>query len=251
MSSHDSTLQSPTWTPADAVEGKAQYVQQMFDRIASTYDLLNDCISFGMHRQWKNTACKRLNLAHGNRVLDVCTGTGDLLGRLARQVGPSGEVVGLDFSAEMLEVARKRYPQSSALSLVQGDAMALPFEDNTFDGAIVAFGLRNVADIEKTVREMARVVKPGGWVVNLDTNPNPVFPGFKFYFSTIMPLIGQALSMDKKAYHYLSESTWHFLSPKQLGQVFETAGLTQVRVESLSLGAVSIQLGQVAAENAG
>jgi demethylmenaquinone methyltransferase/2-methoxy-6-polyprenyl-1,4-benzoquinol methylase len=105
--------------------------------------------------------------------------------------------------------------------------------------------MRNVSDIQQTVNEMARVVKPGGWVVNLDTNPKPAMPGFKLYFSMLMPMIGQLFSMDKKAYQYLSESTWHFLTPAELGEIFIQAGLKQVEVLPLSMGAVSIQRGQV------
>ena len=234
-----------TWAPQEATEGKAVYVQSMFNRIAGTYDLLNDCISFGMHRLWKNRACNLLALQPGQTVLDVCTGTGDLLPRLAKRVGKQGRVIGLDFSEEMLEVGQKRFPELSNTHWQQGDAMALPFEANSFDGAIVSFGLRNVSDIQKTVNEMARVVKPGGWVVNLDTNPKPALPGFKLYFSLLMPLIGQLFSMDKKAYQYLSESTWHFLSPEELGDIFKNAGLNPVQVLPLSMGAVSIQAGQV------
>jgi demethylmenaquinone methyltransferase / 2-methoxy-6-polyprenyl-1,4-benzoquinol methylase len=234
-----------SWSPQEATEGKAVYVQSMFNRIAGTYDLLNDCISFGMHRLWKNKACDLLQLQPGHQVLDVCTGTGDLLPRLAQRVANQGQVIGLDFSEEMLEVGRKRFTDLSNIQWQQGDAMALPFEDNTFDGAIVSFGLRNVSDIQKTVNEMARVVKPGGWVVNLDTNPKPAMPGFKLYFSMLMPMIGQLFSMDKKAYQYLSESTWHFLTPEELGAIFQQAGLTHVQVLPLSMGAVSIQRGQV------
>lgn len=223
---------------------RSQYVQEMFNRIAPTYDFLNDCISMGMHRMWKNRACDALRLKPGDRVLDICTGTGDLANLLLKYVGPSGQVTGLDFSEEMLAVARQRFSKPANLDFVQGDALNLPFEDNRFDGAIVSFGLRNVADIGLAIEEMARVVKPGGWVVNLDTAPNPSLPGYWFYFSTVMPIIGRLFSMDAKAYKYLSESTRNFLTPDQLKALFAEKGLQPVLMTPLAFGSVSIQAGQ-------
>lgn len=231
-------------TTQDPTDSKAAQVRQMFNRIAPTYDLLNDCISFGMHRQWKLNACRELKLKPGHRVLDVCTGTGDLVSILSKEVTAHGEVVGLDFSEEMLAVARTRFAHLNNVRFQQGDALALPFEDNSFEGAIVSFGLRNVADIQQAVREMARVVRPGGWVVNLDTCPDPKLPGYWFYFSTVMPLIGRMLSMDPTAYKYLSTSTKDFMTPQELESVFRTAGLKEVKASSLAFGSVSRQSGQ-------
>lgn len=224
-----------------------QAIESMFDRIAGTYDMLNDCISFGMHRGWKKKACERLQLNPGNHVLDVCTGTGDLIQYLLKIVGPSGRVTGLDFSMEMLYRAEERYrehPGEKQITLQQGDALALPYADNTFDGAVISFGLRNVVDIPKAIAEMTRVIKPGGWVVNLDTCPVPKLPGFKLYFNNIMPLIGRAFSLDPEAYAYLSKSTEGFLRPDQLKTVFESVSLQHVRVEQLAFGAASLQAGQ-------
>lgn len=229
---------------SDKHQQKAGQVARMFDRIAGTYDLLNDCISLGLHRGWKKQACTLLQLTPGSRVLDVCTGTGDLAGRLSRIVGPGGQVDGLDFSEEMLAVARTRFADLSNTCFTQGDATALPYEDNAFDGAIISFGLRNVVDIPRTLSEMARVVRPGGWVVNLDTCPEPKLPGYWLYFKYVMPMAGRLLSMDPGAYSYLSESTQHFLTPAELKQAFETAGLANVRVKTLAFDSVSIQAGQ-------
>ena len=215
----------------------------MFNRIAPTYDLLNDCISFGMHRGWKRRACDALSLKPGNSVLDVCTGTGDLINPLLERVGSSGKVTGLDFSGEMLAVAQKRFAEAP-VTLVRGDALALPFADNEFDGAIISFGLRNVSDIPKALSEMVRVVKPGGWVVNLDTNPKPALPGYWLYFSWIMPRIGQFISRDASAYEYLCQSTQRFLTPDELVTRFEALGLKQVSKNAQSLGAVAMQRGQ-------
>lgn len=238
-------LSSVVPQPEAGIENKSEQVQSMFDRIAKRYDVLNDCISFGMHRGWKKTACKQLHLNAGDSVLDVCSGTGDLIGYLNQHVGNTGHITALDFSADMLAVAKERFADLSNLKVVQGDALALPFENNTFDSAIVSFGLRNVVDIQQAINEMSRVVKPGGWVVNLDTCPEVKLPGFWLYFSTIMPIMGKLLALDKKAYSYLSKSTKHFLTPEQLGQCFTNAGLQNVTLTPLSFHSVSIQAGQI------
>ncbi len=223
---------------------KAAQVRQMFDRIAGTYDLLNDCISMGFHRHWKRQAVGLLQLSPGSHVLDVCTGTGDLVGYLLPQVGSQGRVTGLDFSENMLALARQRHARQPNVAFMQGDAMALPFEDNRFDGAIISFGLRNVVDIPRALAEMHRVIRPGGWMVNLDTAPTPKLPGMRFYFNRVMPLIGGLLANDQQAYTYLSQSTRHFLSPDELARAFEGVGCRPVVSRTLMLGSVSLQAGQ-------
>ncbi len=230
----------------DADTAKADQVRQMFDRIAGTYDTLNDCISMGFHKGWKRLACRKLQLKPGCRVLDVCTGTGDLIDYLLPLVGFNGQVDGLDFSENMLAVAQQRFVGQHNVVLAQGDALALPYEDNAFDGAIISFGLRNVTDIPKALSEMHRVIKPGGWMVNLDTCPTPKLPGMRLYFEKIMPLIGGALAQDAQAYQYLSQSTRHFLTPAQLKTAFKEVGCTQVTSQTLMLGSVSLQVGQKA-----
>lgn len=215
----------------------------MFDRIAGTYDRLNDWISLGFHKSWKRLACQKLRLQPGGRVLDVCTGTGDLISYLLPHI-EGGRVDGLDFSEKMLALARERFKEFPQVQLTQGDALALPFDDNTFDGAIISFGLRNVVDIPKALAEMHRVIRPGGWMVNLDTSPQPLLPGMKLYFSKIMPLIGGLLAQDQQAYQYLSTSTDSFLTPAQLKTAFEAIGCQNVSSQTLMLGSVSLQAGQ-------
>jgi demethylmenaquinone methyltransferase/2-methoxy-6-polyprenyl-1,4-benzoquinol methylase len=238
------TLSTVLPDPAGMETEKATQVRQMFNRIAGTYDTLNDCISLGFHKQWKRAACRELNLPQGGSVLDLCTGTGDLVGYLQPLVGHQGQIEGLDFSENMLAIARQRYHGQSNVNFTQGDALALPYPDNTFDGAIISFGLRNVTNIPKALAEMHRVIKPGGWMVNLDTCPTPAIPGMNFYFSRIMPLIGGTLAKDPQAYQYLSESTRHFLTPAQLKAAFEAAGCIKVSSQTLMLGSVSLQAGQ-------
>ena len=235
-------MTSTSFTP----ETKGAFVQALFDRIAGRYDLLNDVISFGLHRLWKRQAVRSLQLKPGQTALDVCTGTGHLLGYLSKAVGPSGSVSGLDFSPEMLSVARSRYHSTSNISLTQGDAEHLPYEDAQFDGAVVAFGLRNVTDIDQALHEMKRVVKPGSWVVNLDTNPKPKIPGFWLYFKYIMPIFGKLLSGDKAAYDYLQGSTEQFDSPEQLAQRFERLGFINVEARLIHFGSAALVMGQKA-----
>lgn len=238
------SLSSVLPNPEQGEASKAAQVQDMFNRIAGTYDSLNTCISMGFHKQWKKVACQKLQLPIGGRVLDICTGTGDLIDYLLPLVGPQGQVEGLDFSEKMLAVARERFAQQPNVTLVQGDALALPYPDHYFDGAIISFGLRNVVSIPQALAEMQRVIKPGGRMVNLDTCPTPKLPGMSFYFSKIMPLIGGMLAKDPQAYQYLSESTRHFLTPQQLKAAFEQAGCVQVSAQTLMLGSVSLQVGQ-------
>jgi demethylmenaquinone methyltransferase/2-methoxy-6-polyprenyl-1,4-benzoquinol methylase len=239
-----SSLSSVLPDPQHLETGKAAQVQEMFNRIAGTYDNLNTCISLGFHKRWKKHACRKLHLPLGGSVLDVCTGTGDLIEDLLPCVGSQGSVEGLDFSENMLAVAQERFSGQPNVRLTQGDALALPYDNDTFDGVIISFGLRNVTDIPRALAEMFRVLKPGGWMVNLDTAPTPTLPGMNFYFSKIMPLIGGLLAKDAQAYQYLSTSTRHFLTPSQLKAAFEETGCQQVSSQTLMLGSVSLQAGQ-------
>lgn len=246
-----------------STEEKADYVQQQFDRIARKYDLANDVISIGMHRLWKNRAITELLTNETGRYLDVCCGTGDLALTLARQKNFRGTVTGIDFSSQMLNVARARYRQEqgnsasggrregtelAAVEWLQGDALQLPFADNSFDGAIISFGLRNLTDFQRGLNEMSRVVKPGGKVVNLDLGqPDmPVFtPLFLFFFQNVVPVIGEILQGDKAAYTYLPESRKTYPAPCVLTEMFGTAGMTDIRWIPLACGSVALHAGTV------
>jgi demethylmenaquinone methyltransferase/2-methoxy-6-polyprenyl-1,4-benzoquinol methylase len=238
-----------------ATEEKAQYVLSQFDRIARGYDLANDCISMGMHRLWKAKAVKLLLSGQsGGHYLDICCGTGDLALSLAERL-KSGQVTGLDFSGNMLEVAkyreaRHRAQNKSAVQLdwVKGDALNLPFQPALFDGAIVSFGLRNVSDYQKAIDEMARVVRPGGKVINLDLGkPEGLLfpPLFSFYFSHVVPLIGQVLQNDRAAYTYLPESKRNYPDPEGISELFVRAGLLNVQHIKLASGSVALTCGTV------
>jgi len=240
-------------------EEKAEYVLRQFDRIAQRYDLTNDAISMGMHHIWKRRAVSELLLRQDGSYLDVCCGTGDLTLRIAQNLSERGKVFGLDFSPKMLAVAHQRATKHAAearsdVKFQEGDALHLPFANDTFDGAIVSFGLRNVTDYQRAINEMARVVKPGGKVINLDLGKSqvPLFCQlFAFYFRQIVPLIGQALQSDKQAYTYLPVSNSAYPNPQGITQIFETAALSDVKHISLALGSVALHVGTVAKPSSG
>ena len=165
-----------------------------------------------------------------------------------KTVGTTGKVTGLDFSEAMLHVAHQRYATAlqqniPTLTLIQGDAMALPFADNTFHAGIVSFGLRNVTTIETAVAELVRVVKPGGVILNLDTCPQVLLPGFDLYFSHIMPFFGKLLAGNQSAYQYLQASSKNFLTPESLQDIFQHCGLKTVKVKRTGFGSVAMVYG--------
>jgi demethylmenaquinone methyltransferase / 2-methoxy-6-polyprenyl-1,4-benzoquinol methylase len=237
-------------------EEKADYVEKQFDRIAQGYDRANDAISFGMHRFWKEHAIKALNPKPGGRYLDVCCGTGDLALRIAEKAGPQSEVVGLDFSTNMLDVARHRIrhqnpdqiAQLAKVEWVRGDALHLPFADRSFDGAIISFGLRNLTNLPAGIAEMARVVKHGGRVVNLDLgHPSGLVfaPLFYFFFRHIVPIMGQLLQNDRTAYTYLPSSLETYPKPDGITEIFKAAKLQDITYEPLAFGSVAMHKGTV------
>jgi demethylmenaquinone methyltransferase/2-methoxy-6-polyprenyl-1,4-benzoquinol methylase len=238
---------------------KAEYVQRQFDRIARGYDLTNDAISLGMHRWWKKRAVDELLIKSDGCYLDVCCGTGDLVIAIARRLCAGGVVTGVDFSRNMLEVASRRALKAkkqqhlpAGIKLVEGDAQQLPFPEDSFDGAVMSFGLRNLTDLLAGLKEMARVVRPGGPVVNLDLgHPTaPVFtPLFSFYFRRIVPIIGGCLQRDRQAYTYLPESTRTYPRPAELSELFRQAGLIDVRHVELAVGSVALHVGTVAPDH--
>jgi len=242
-------------------EEKSDYVLKQFDRIAKRYDLTNDVISLGMHRFWKDVAVDELvkhNLTKEGpcNFLDVCTGTGDLALIIAKKLRSGDKVIGADFSPEMLKVANQRASRAqrkgvtkAMIGFKQADAQILPFDDNSFDGAIVSFGLRNLTDLQKGINEMARVVKPGGKVLNLDLghSDTPIFSQlFTFYFGSIVPIIGHVLQSDRKAYTYLPESLKTYPTPDKIAKMFANAGLTNIKWRKLALGTVALHVGEKA-----
>jgi demethylmenaquinone methyltransferase/2-methoxy-6-polyprenyl-1,4-benzoquinol methylase len=220
----------------------------MFDRIAGRYDAMNSVMSAGLHHRWRARAVDMAQVGPGASALDVCCGTGDLALELRRRIGLAGRVVGLDFSAPMLELAeRKSAASGAAVEWVQGNALELPFADRTFGAATVGFGVRNVADLPRAIGEMARVVRPGGRVAILEIT-TPQRPPLKWFFSVwfdrIVPLLG-AVAGDREAYTYLPSSVRRFPPADELAQLMDSAGLRDVRYVVLAGGIVAIHSGAV------
>ena len=216
----------------------------MFDRIAGRYDLVNTVLSGGTDGGWRQRAAVATGLERAGSALDVACGSGKLAARLARIAGPEGRVVGLDFSPEMLEVARREHP---GVEFLEGDALKLPFDDRSFDASTMAFGLRNLADPVRGLREMHRVVKPGGRSVVLEfVRPpqNTVGAAYRIYLRTILPAIGGAISGQPAAYRYLSDTVDSYRTPDELRAMARAAGWSDVSYRGLALGTVGILSGR-------
>jgi demethylmenaquinone methyltransferase/2-methoxy-6-polyprenyl-1,4-benzoquinol methylase len=214
----------------------------MFDRIASFYDVMNSVMTAGLHHRWRARAADLAAVGPGSRALDVATGTGDLAVELARRVGPDGEVVGSDFSEEMLALARRKAP---ALHFEWGNALELPYPDGRFDAATVGFGARNFSDLDRGLSEMARVVRPGGRVVVLEiTTPQrpPLSTFFRVWFDRIVPLLGR-LTGESLAYSYLPSSVRRFPAPEGLAAAMARAGLRDIRWILTAGGIIAIHVG--------
>jgi demethylmenaquinone methyltransferase/2-methoxy-6-polyprenyl-1,4-benzoquinol methylase len=224
-------------------------VRQMFSAIATRYDVTNEVMSFGVHRLWRRAAVRYSGAKEGDRVLDCATGTGDLALAFKRKVGASGQVVGTDFCPEMLQSAPAKASEAGLVVDFQvADALALPFPDASFDVASISFGIRNVDDPVKCLREMARVVRPGGRVVVLEFGQPRGFFGalFRFYAKTIMPAIGGLLSGNRAAYEYLPRTAAAFPSGEQFVALMEQAGVFQTRVaHPLTFGTSYVYVGTV------
>jgi demethylmenaquinone methyltransferase/2-methoxy-6-polyprenyl-1,4-benzoquinol methylase len=219
-------------------------VRAMFDRIAGPYDLMNSVMTAGLHHRWRERAADLARLSPGGRALDVATGTGDLAVELARRVGPGGEVVGSDFSEGMLAVARQKAPE---LRWEWGNALELPYEDDSFDAATVGFCARNFSDLERGLAEMARVVRPGGRVVVLEiTTPTrpPLSTFFSLWFDRVVPVLGK-LAAEPEAYTYLPSSVKRFPGPEALAARLHAVGLRDVRWILTAGGIIALHSGTV------
>jgi demethylmenaquinone methyltransferase / 2-methoxy-6-polyprenyl-1,4-benzoquinol methylase len=215
----------------------AEGVRAMFDRIAPVYDLMNRVMTAGLDGRWRRLTAEAV-VRRGDRVLDACCGTGDLA--LADERA-GGRVVGLDFSERMLDRARRK---SAAIEWVRGDLLELPFEDASFDAATVGFGVRNVADLERSLCELRRVLRPGGRLGILEiTEPRgPLRLFYRLWFDAIVPLLGKVLR-GGSAYTYLPASVRRFPGPDELAALLERAGFGEVRVRLLAGGIVALHTG--------
>jgi len=214
---------------------------EMFTAIARRYDLLNHVLSLNVDRSWRRALVDMAQVADGDDVLDVATGTADVAIEFAGRSG-ARKVVGLDRSAGMLEVAGEKLRRrglEERIEVVEGDALRMPFEDRSFDAVTIAFGLRNLADYGAGVREMTRVLKPGGRLLVLEFFP-PTGAAFlrlyKLYLKTVLPIVGRAVSGSAEAYHYLSSSIRGFATHDELRGFFQAAGLERTRARRLTGG---------------
>jgi demethylmenaquinone methyltransferase / 2-methoxy-6-polyprenyl-1,4-benzoquinol methylase len=219
-------------------------IQAMFDDIAGSYDLLNSLMTAGLHHRWRELTVLLSQVGPGDSALDVCCGTGDLAFALRRAVGERGCVVGLDFSREMLDMAREKCGLNQLwVDFIQGDALDLPFASGTFDACTVGFGIRNVPDVARAFAEMRRVCRKGARVVCLEIT-RPSIIGFKqFYrlwFDHAVPILGRLTARDRFAYSYLPASVRRFPDPERLLEIMRSVGLVNPRVEILAGGIIAL-----------
>jgi demethylmenaquinone methyltransferase / 2-methoxy-6-polyprenyl-1,4-benzoquinol methylase len=221
----------------------AEQVRGMFDRVAGVYDLMNSAMTAGLHHEWRQRAVERARVGSGSDALDVCCGTGDLALELRRAIGPDGRVVGCDFSEPMLALARRKSgDEGLPVEFGWADALELPYGDAGFDAVTIGFGARNLADLDRGIAEMARVLRPGGRLVILEiTRPQrqPLAGFYNLWFDKLVPVLG-SLAGDADAYSYLPDSVRTFPEPEALAGKLDAAGLTEIRWLLLAGGIIAI-----------
>lgn len=215
----------------------------MFDRIAGVYDLMNSAMTAGLHHEWRERAVDRAQVGPGSDALDLCTGTGDLALALRRRIGADGRVVGSDFSEAMLELARRKSGEEGLpVEFGWADALELPYGDESFDAVTIGFGARNLADLERGLSEMARVLRSGGHLVILEiTRPQrePLASFYSLWFDKLVPVIG-SVAGDSQAYSYLPDSVRSFPDPQRLAEMIDAAGFAEIRWLLLAGGIIAI-----------
>jgi demethylmenaquinone methyltransferase/2-methoxy-6-polyprenyl-1,4-benzoquinol methylase len=224
----------------------AEQVRGMFDRISGVYDLMNSAMTAGLHHEWRQRAVDRAQVAAGSDALDVCCGTGDLSLELRRRIGPDGRVVGCDFSEPMLELARRKSgDEGLPVEFGWADALELPYGDGSFDAVTIGFGARNLADLDRGIAEMTRVLRPGGRLVILEIcrpHRQPLAGFYSFWFDRLVPVLGN-LAGDPDAYSYLPDSVRTFPEPQALAAKLDAAGLAEIRWLLLAGGIIAIHSG--------
>lgn len=229
-----------------AEEEKAKKVGEVFHSVASRYDLMNDVMSAGLHRLWKRFTVETSSVRPGDRVLDVAGGSGDLSRLFAKKVGPTGQVILTDINASMLGVGRDRLiDDGMSVPALQCDAEKLPFPDAYFNCVIVAFGLRNMTHKDVALKEMCRVLKPGGRLLVLEFSRvwKPLAPAYDAYSFKLLPLMGKLLANDEESYRYLAESIRMHPDQETLKQMMLEAGFGRVDYHNLTGGVVALHKG--------
>ncbi|MBF0439921.1 MAG: bifunctional demethylmenaquinone methyltransferase/2-methoxy-6-polyprenyl-1,4-benzoquinol methylase UbiE [Magnetococcales bacterium] len=228
---------------------KVEKVRKVFDSVAKNYDLMNDLMSMGVHRLWKQFAIRRMRIRPGDRLLDVAGGTGDLARLMHKQLDGRGDIVIYDINAAMLEQGRVRLADEgvvSGIQWVQGNAENLPFPDNSFHAATIGFGIRNVTQIDAALREMVRVLRPGGQFMCLEFSQvalpflRPIYETYSF---KVLPEIGHWVAKDRDAYQYLVESIRRFPNQETFQSMLEEAGLYRVHYHNLTGGVAAVHIG--------
>lgn len=232
-----------------ATEEKAHMVRGVFDSVASNYDVMNDLMSFGVHRIWKKIAIQLANVRNGNHILDLAGGTGDLTILFEKRVGKAGSIVLADINAEMLRTGRDRLLNRGLVGNIcyaQVNAQCLPFADNSFDCVCIAFGLRNVTDKNAALRSMYRVLKPGGRIIILEFS-HPINKAiekvYAFYSFKVLPKIGAIIAKDADSYRYLAESIRMHPKQGELKEMMVNAGLERCEYFNMSQGIVAVHRG--------
>jgi len=225
-------------------QDKAILVKNLFNKIAPVYDLLNNTISLGLHKRWKQVAVDLMNIRENDKVLDLCCGSGDITGLILSKNIDGIEIKAVDFSSEMLEIAKRRFDSRPEIELIQADALSLPFADASFDHVVVSFGLRNLKCLDSGYEEIMRVLKPTGNMVNLDFG-KPGFIAirimFNVYFGFFVPIIAKLFN-NYSEYLYLSDSIKLFPSPDQLVKSMQQAGFVKAFNRNLFFGFVATQV---------
>lgn len=225
---------------------KEEDVKEVFESVAKRYDLMNDVLSFGLHRVWKRTCVTLSGAAEGQKVLDIASGTCDMAIRFGAVVGQSGEVWATDINHEMIKEGVKRLKAvGSQAHVAICDCEALPFEDDYFDIAVVSFGLRNMTHKDRALKEMMRVVRPGGRVVVLEFSRcwKLFKPFYDFYSFKLMPWLGQKIAGDADSYRYLAESIRMHPDQQTLARIMEEAGLDRVAWKNMTFGVCALHIG--------
>ncbi|PHM73351.1 bifunctional demethylmenaquinone methyltransferase/2-methoxy-6-polyprenyl-1,4-benzoquinol methylase UbiE [Xenorhabdus kozodoii] len=232
-----------------AKEEKKEMVAEVFHSVAAKYDLMNDLMSFGIHRIWKRFTIEASGVRRGHKVLDLAGGTGDLTAKFSRIVGENGQVILADINDSMLKVGREKLRDIGIIgnvSYVQANAEELPFPDNYFDCITISFGLRNVTDKEKALRSMYRVLKPGGRLLVLEFSKPVLAPLSKIYDAYsfhVLPRVGQLVVKDAESYRYLTESIRMHPDQETLKSMMEEAGFDQVYYTNMTGGIVALHKG--------
>ncbi len=252
MSAHDQDHQDNSthfgYQTVDKNE-KESKVASVFHSVAAQYDVMNDLMSFGIHRLWKRFTIDASGIRPGNKVLDLAGGTGDLTAKFSQLVGKDGQVVLADINSSMLNVGRDKLRDRGLvqnIDYVQANAQHLPFEDNTFDVITIAFGLRNVTDKDEALRSMYRVLKPGGRLLVLEfSKPEQelLTKAYDFYSFNILPKMGELVAKDGDSYQYLAESIRMHPNQETLKEMMETAGFEQTTFKNLTGGIVALHKG--------